>query len=87
MDSEIDEILMDDVLEVTSPEQEPLNDVEDDVDVAAEPNPVTREKPREEQLDYPQSLPYETESLATMDARSVRSDWRCCVRSLIVCIF
>ncbi|GAA5921528.1 hypothetical protein JCM1841_000553 [Sporobolomyces salmonicolor] len=40
-----------------------------------------REKPREEQLDYPQSLPYEAESLEEMDAKLEEI-----VRRLIDCV-
>lgn len=73
-EEELDEILMDDVLEGLSPEQAPVDDLEDE---EAEENPVrldSKEKPREEQLDYSESLPYHTESLAEMDDKSVSLD-------------
>lgn len=81
---EMDEILMDDILEGLSPEQAPVDDLEDE---AAEDSLIrltdSKEKPREEQLDYPESLPYTTESLAQMDAKSVRLDsWMAFARLL-----
>lgn len=84
-----EEILMDDILEVTSPEAEALEDLEDDADAdhSSSLSKLSKEKPREEQLDYPESLPYSTESLATMDVRSVQLDSADSVRVLIVCIF
>ena len=71
-EEERDDILMDDVLEALSPEQAPVDDLEDEAE-----NPIladSKEKPREEQLDYPESLPYQTESLAEMDDKSVSLD-------------
>jgi hypothetical protein len=70
----------DDILEIDSPEQEMLDDVIDEVEVdalldGAETPSITRkvsrrvEKPRHEQLEYSNALPYETESLDEMDIK------------------
>lgn len=82
----------DDILELDSPEQEPVDDMADDdlLDdlhlppgaAGTSPMPTSKdtphktrklrkpkEKPRNEQLDYPNSLPYATESIEVMDGR------------------
>lgn len=71
----------DDMLEIDSPEQEMLDDVIDEVEVDAlldgtetpsiAISKVSKpaEKPRKDQLEYANALPYETESLEEMDAK------------------
>ncbi len=78
----------DDILELDSPEQEPVDDIDDDdlvMDLHLPPQakgsspqhdrakptkrklPKPKEKPRTEQLDYPNSLPYGVETIEEMD--------------------
>lgn len=87
----------DDVLEVDSPEQEPVDDLEDyEVDELHLPPTSTaagttakrrsklarpKEKPREKQLQYLDSVPYGCESLEEMDRRLEEI-----VRRLIDCV-
>lgn len=80
----------DDILELDSPEQEPVDDIDDDdlvMDLHLPPPakgtspandrnkstksklPKPKEKPRTEQLDYPNSLPYPVETLDQMDQK------------------
>jgi proteasome activator subunit 4 len=84
------------MLEVDSPEQEPADDIEDygDIDELSALPPATtasmkkpgklhkaKEKPREDQLQYMDSVPYECESLHEMDRRLEEI-----VRRLIDCV-
>lgn len=75
-------------------QQEPVDDIEDeDIDelhLPATPLPSTtspskpskpKEKPRESQLEYQRSLPYEVESLQVMDQRLEEI-----VRRLVDCV-
>lgn len=102
----------DDAIQVDSPEQEPFDEFDDDIDeeliLPGTPSPAferanpfdalgrkslspqpkkrrrlvrPKEKPRQEQLDYPESLPYETESLEEMDRKLEEI-----VRRLIDCV-
>lgn len=102
----------DDAIQVDSPEQEPFDEFDDDIDeeliLPGTPSPAferanpfdalgrkslspqpkkrrrlvrPKEKPRQEQLDYPESLPYETESLEEMDHKLEEI-----VRRLIDCV-
>ncbi|KAI5481022.1 proteasome activator subunit 4 [Pseudohyphozyma bogoriensis] len=89
MSDEVEPPEADDLLEVDSPEMAPVDDifdeeVEDDILGASR---ITsrlekpKEKPREEQLDYQNSLPYPVESIEEMDAKL-----EFIVKRLIACV-